>query len=235
MNKIVRSSMVAVALAGRAAFALPATHANAAVPNANVVVARQGTQSTTVKNVQTYLAKLGYMPSNLTTGYYGTITKSAVVKYQKAHHLSQTGTVNNALYASLRSEASKVKTPAVRLDSRCYTGRTICINKTTHKMYWVINGKVQASYDVRTGRDGMRTRSGTFHIYAKYTNWHSTLYDVDMPYTQFFSGGQAVHYSSDFARNGYGVGSHGCVNMNNRSSAKWLYSQTRVGDKVVVY
>ena len=51
----------------------------------------------------------------------------------------------------------------------------------------------------------------------------------------FFSGGQAVHYSSDFAARGYAGASHGCVNVRNLSGIQSLFSQARTGDKVIVY
>ena len=51
----------------------------------------------------------------------------------------------------------------------------------------------------------------------------------------FFSGGQAVHYSPDFAARGYAGASHGCVNVRDLSAIKSLYSQVAVGDKVIVY
>ena len=56
-----------------------------------------------------------------------------------------------------------------------------------------------------------------------------------MPYAMFFNGGQAVHYSSDFAARGYNGCSHGCVNVRNKSSIAWVFDQIRVGDRVVVY
>jgi lipoprotein-anchoring transpeptidase ErfK/SrfK len=56
-----------------------------------------------------------------------------------------------------------------------------------------------------------------------------------MPYAMFFSGGQAVHYSADFAAQGYAGASHGCVNVRNLNGIKWLYGQVRAGDKVIVY
>jgi lipoprotein-anchoring transpeptidase ErfK/SrfK len=56
-----------------------------------------------------------------------------------------------------------------------------------------------------------------------------------MPYAMFFSGGQAVHYSSDFAIRGYGGASHGCVNIRDRDGITHLFDQVRVGDTVVVY
>ena len=54
-------------------------------------------------------------------------------------------------------------------------------------------------------------------------------------FTMFFSGGQAVHYSSDFAARGYSGASHGCVNVRDYDALASLFDQVAVGDKVVVY
>ena len=51
----------------------------------------------------------------------------------------------------------------------------------------------------------------------------------------FFSGGQAVHYSPYFARDGYNGGSHGCVNLRDYEGAQWLFDHTPTGSRVVVY
>ena len=56
-----------------------------------------------------------------------------------------------------------------------------------------------------------------------------------MPYAMFFSGGQAVHYSSDFAARGYNGASHGCVNVRDLGKIKILFDEVQVGDKVIVY
>ena len=50
---------------------------------------------------------------------------------------------------------------------------------------------------------------------ARPTNGVSTLYKTPMPWAMTFSGGQAVHYSPDFAARGYNGASHGCVNVRN--------------------
>ena len=47
------------------------------------------------------------------------------------------------------------------------------------------------------------TREGLFHVGWKSRDHVSKLYDSAMPFAMFFSGGQAVHYSSDFAARGY--------------------------------
>jgi lipoprotein-anchoring transpeptidase ErfK/SrfK len=51
----------------------------------------------------------------------------------------------------------------------------------------------------------------------------------------FFSGGQAIHYSADFALNGYDGSSHGCVNVRNLTLLKRLYNAAPVGTTVVVH
>jgi lipoprotein-anchoring transpeptidase ErfK/SrfK len=69
----------------------------------------------------------------------------------------------------------------------------------------------------------------------KSRNHYSTIYNTPMPYAMFFSGGQAVHYSSDFARRGYIGCSHGCVNIRNKARIPWVFDRVRVGDRVIVY
>ncbi|CAM5577672.1 hypothetical protein STENM223S_02612 [Streptomyces tendae] len=79
------------------------------------------------------------------------------------------------------------------------------------------------------------TREGVFQVYWKSRHLVSTLYDSPMPYAMFFSGGQAVHYSADFAARGYAGASHGCVNVRDEGAIATLYEQVRDGDKVVVH
>lgn len=124
-----------------------------------------------------------------------------------------------------------------RLDTRCLTkGTVICINKTTNRLYFLKDGKVVDDFSIRTGRSGMATREGVFRVQWKSANHWSTLYHVRMPYSMFFSGGQAVHYSADFARYGYSRGgSHGCVNVRDMAGARMMFNNTPTGSKVVVY
>jgi hypothetical protein len=123
------------------------------------------------------------------------------------------------------------------LDPRCRTGRVLCIDKTSRTLRWVIDGKVQLTLDARFGStvNDTPTREGLFHVYFMNADHVSKLYGSEMPYAMFFSGGQAVHYSSDFASVGYYGASHGCVNIRDYEGVKWLFSQVRVGDTVVVY
>jgi hypothetical protein len=114
-------------------------------------------------------------------------------------------------------------------------GRVLCINKTTRKLYYMQDGRVVMTTDARFGCARTPTRNGTFRVYRKSRHWVSTIYHTAMPFSMFFSGGQAVHYSSDFARRGYAGCSHGCVNIRNWSKIAWMYDHIRVGDRVVVF
>ena len=87
----------------------------------------------------------------------------------------------------------------------------------------------------RFGSDELPTREGTFHVYKKMEYVISNLYHTPMPFSLFFSGGQAVHYSSNFARLGYSGASHGCVNVRDYNGIKRLFNESRIGDKVVVH
>src|SRR5690606_1440593 len=61
---------------------------------------------------------------------------------------------------------------------------------------------------------------------------HSTIYDVPMPYGQFFDGGQAFQSVGVSMWNP--PGSHGCVNMT-ENDAKKYWSLLKNGDEVYVY
>jgi lipoprotein-anchoring transpeptidase ErfK/SrfK len=99
----------------------------------------------------------------------------------------------------------------------------------------VIDGTVRMSVDVRFGSAELPTREGQFAVFSKSRDHVSSLYDTSMPYAMFFSGGQAVHYSPDFAANGYNGASHGCVNVRDLGAIQSLFEQAQVGDRVVVY
>ena len=85
------------------------------------------------------------------------------------------------------------------LDQRCLTGRVLCIDKTSSTLRWVVDGKVLETVDVRFGASSTPTREGVFSVCSRAADHVSQLYDSAMPFAMFFSGGQAVHYSSDFA------------------------------------
>lgn len=184
------------------------------------------------------------------SGVYGWTLGQKVLAFQRAYDLPQSGVVDKRTWGRLlglthapgtfdqyRFAAGLRPTlPSIAaLDSRCRTGRVMCVDKQTRTLTWVVNGAVKTSLWARFGRPGAETREGTFKVFKKYEYVISNLYFTPMPYSMFFSGGQAVHYSSNFARLGYASASHGCVNIADLAQIKALYFQVRIGDKVVVY
>ncbi|HHV22887.1 MAG TPA: L,D-transpeptidase family protein [Propionibacterium sp.] len=126
--------------------------------------------------------------------------------------------------------------PGPSVDARCRTGRVLCISKSDRKLRWMIDGQVIREFDARFGSTATPTREGTFSVTRKIRNEWSYIYNVRMPFSMYFSGGQAVHYSDDFAARGYNGASGGCVNIRDYAGIQWLYdTQVRVGDRVVVY
>jgi peptidoglycan hydrolase-like protein with peptidoglycan-binding domain len=206
-----------------------------------------GESSEQVRELQARLAQLGHFTEN-PTGYYGDVTTAAVTAYQEAAGLEASGTVYEDTWEALTSETTMPSQdemyppldipdaqPAQDLDERCLTGRVLCISKTSSTLAWVIDGEVEMTMDVRFGAEETPTREGEFEVYWKSRHHHSTLYDSPMPYAMFFDGGQAVHYSEDFAANGYNGASHGCVNVRDEAAIAQLFDEVNEGDKVIVY
>ncbi len=123
----------------------------------------------------------------------------------------------------------------VKLPNRCLVhGRVLCADKTRHMLYYVHNGTVERTMTAAFGRPGYHTREGTFHVQRKARHWVSTIYHSAMPDAMFFSGGQAVHYSHSYWIDKHHQ-SHGCVNIRQLKALNYVFSQIRVGDRVVVY
>jgi peptidoglycan hydrolase-like protein with peptidoglycan-binding domain len=224
--------------------ATPSATPTTTKPPVEQAVMKVGANSSQVRELQARLGQLHLFSRN-PTGYYGSVTEHAVRDFQERHGLSVTGSVSQATWSKLRSLTHQPThkelyppipaKPAGKLDARCLTGRTLCISKTSRTLSWVVDGKVQATMDVRFGSQYTPTREGLFHVNSKSRDHVSTIYHSSMPYAMFFSGGQAVHYSSDFAARGYAGASHGCVNVRDKAAIAKLFDQVRVGDKVVVY
>lgn len=211
-------------------------------PQATVLMA-SGAQSKQVRELQARLRQIGHFGRS-PTGYYGTVTVAAVQSFQGKRGLSRTGRTDTVTWQKLlgmthEPTATELNPPTTRPvakpDKRCMTGRVICISKNSRSLSWMIDGKVVSSMDVRFGSQYTPTREGTFSVFWKSRHHVSTIYHSAMPYAMFFSGGQAVHYSSDFAARGYNGASHGCVNVRDEGKIASLFAQVHNGDKVVVY
>ena len=152
-------------------------------------------------------------------------------RFQGKFGIRQTGVVAERTWPKLRS----LTRGGARLDPRCVRGRVICVDKIQKVVRLVKDGRTVQVLDARFGRAGLETREGRFSVTRKSRDHVSNLYHVSMPYALFFSGGQAVHFSADFAKIGYAGGSHGCVNVRSKDGARRLFDSVRTGDRVVVY
>ncbi|WP_217185414.1 L,D-transpeptidase family protein [Streptomyces sp. AC495_CC817] len=203
----------------------------------------QGDEGLDVRELQARLRQVAWLFAG-PTGTYDDLTVQAVKGFQGKRGLPRTGKTDSVTWARLLNmtrEPGKWELyayggqPAASPDPRCMTGRVLCISKTSRTLRWMVDGRTLTTVEVRFGSEYTPTREGVFSVYFKSRDHWSTLYDTPMPYAMFFSGGQAVHYSSDFAARGYYGASHGCVNVRDKAAIARLFDQVRNGDKVVVY
>ncbi|NUO36452.1 MAG: L,D-transpeptidase family protein [Dermatophilaceae bacterium] len=229
------------------------------VEPAPVVLLRAGDTGAKVRSLEARLRQIGWFSGDV-DDHYGSRTTEAVRGFQAKRGFDATGHLDERTWDKLVSMSKrptadelanlkpKPAEPEAKsepkpepgsiswdVDERCMTGRVMCVSKSTRRLTWVVDGVPQYGFDVRFGSDELPTREGVFSVYKKQVDVISNLYHTPMPYSMFFSGGQAVHYSSNFARLGYAGASHGCVNVRNKPLLVQLYNEVRIGDEVVVH
>ncbi|MFD9881212.1 L,D-transpeptidase family protein [Streptomyces alboflavus] len=214
-----------------------------APPEPGPVVLARGQDGKKVRELQARLRQIGWFGQH-PTGTYGPVTATAVEGFQGKRGLLRTGATDTRTWDRLLAMTREPTRhelypdggmPPAKPDRRCLTGRVMCISKESRTLTWMVDGKAVTTVDVRFGSEFTPTREGEFQVFWKNRDHVSTLYDTPMPYAMFFSGGQAVHYSSDFAARGYNGASHGCVNVRDKKGIAKLFKQIRTGDKVVIY
>jgi lipoprotein-anchoring transpeptidase ErfK/SrfK len=205
-----------------------------------------GDTGSDVRKLQARLRQIAWFAGDVTDSY-GPRTTAAVKGFQAKRGLPKLGYVDRATMKRLKAMTHEPTTAELenrltpmgnvpgKLDPRCQTGRVLCIDKSSRTLRWVVDGEVLRTVDVRFGASYTPTREGLFHVYWKDATHVSKLFGSAMPFAMFFSNGQAVHYSSDFAARGYSGASHGCVNVRDYEGVKWLFEHVRVGDSVVIY
>ena len=222
----------------------PATSEAPAEPQAGPALYSPGDTGTDVREVQARLRQIDWFEQDV-TGFYGDVTTAAVQGFQAKRGIPVTGAVDQETLDRLLTMTTEPTAAELAnelgtnvpgaLDARCRTGHVLCIDKTSQTLRWVVDGTVRTTLDVRFGAEYTPTREGAFSVQFKSRDHVSSLYGSEMPFAMFFSGGQAVHYSSDFAARGYAGASHGCVNVRDYDALAALFDKVAVGDTVIVY
>ncbi|WP_295559170.1 L,D-transpeptidase [uncultured Hyphomicrobium sp.] len=100
------------------------------------------------------------------------------------------------------------------------------ISKSGQTMDVYVHGTHYYSWPVSTGRGRYATPSGSFRPKRLERRWYSTKYNyAPMHYAVFYSGGYAIHATSEVDRLGRPA-SHGCVRLA-PSHAATFYSLVR--------
>lgn len=144
-------------------------------------------------------------------GQFGPQTEAAVKRYQKRLGLRQTGIVDYRVWKPLikRTVRGERHVPAACFDR----GWHACYDRWRHQVNLYQNGRLHNSWLVRGGAYDMQTRTGDFEVNWRDKDHRSGMYDgAPMPYSQFFSGGQALH-GSRYMMDPFEGHSHGCVNF----------------------
>lgn len=126
------------------------------------------------------------------------------------------------LVALVLAAASWVAMPP----AQAVAGVSVRIDLSAQRMQVSIDGRSAYSWPVSTARPGYRTPTGTFHPIRLERVWYSTIYDsAPMPYSIFFSGGYAIHGTTEIRNLGRPV-SHGCVRLH-PANAQTLFNLVR--------
>ncbi|MDG4865589.1 L,D-transpeptidase [Streptomyces sp. T-3] len=112
-------------------------------------------------------------------------------------------------------------------------GRVACVDLSRQLLWVWQDGRLRyRPVLIRSGRASLPTRTGWFRVGTRIKDEWSRRYNAPMPFSQYFSGGQALHgtYGNIFRP----PGSHGCVNLQ-YGDAQRLWKVLRRGDRVYVW
>lgn len=177
-----------------------------------------------VYEVQLRLQRLGLFDVR-PTGTFGPITEAGVKAFQKRNGLPVTGRVGYSTWPPLIRQSVRGRA-GVPTDCKS-TGWHACYDRWWHQVNLYHNGKLFSSWLVRGGSATTPTRTGRFHVYYRDVDHVSSLFNTPMPYSQFFSGGQALH-GSRVMMDPYVGHRHGCVNSWTEDARQlWKLSSSR--------
>jgi lipoprotein-anchoring transpeptidase ErfK/SrfK len=166
-------------------------------------------------------------------GTQNVVLQGALMRFQLAHNLNTTGTMNGSTWQTLVSAAKKNE-----LDPSSYN--YVYVRQTLPELLTLYrNGKPAYQTYVNTGVYDAPTQTGTYPVYERFLTTtmsgvepNGTKYsDPGIPWVSYFHGGDALH---GFIRSEYGYPqSLGCVEMP-FSHAETLFPFTPIGTLVTI-
>lgn len=145
------------------------------------------------------------------TGYFGHLTRRAVERFQRRADLRVSGVAEQHTWHKLLKRTVRHEKA---MPSRCRRGAGwhACYDRSRHQITLWRGGKLWNTWLARGGDRAHKTRTGRFSVFYRDKDHVSSIYHTAMPYSQFFSGGQAFHGSPSMT-DPFSGHSHGCVNM----------------------
>jgi len=144
-------------------------------------------------------------------GVFGPKTERAVKAFQRRIGVRPTGVAGRPVWTSLIPRTTRGQW---LVPQGCKgIGWHACYDRRRHQLSLYRAGEMVNSWLVRGGSYSAKTRRGSFPVYWRNIDHRSGQFGgAPMPYSQFFSGGQALHGSRNMMDPFEGH-SHGCVNM----------------------
>jgi hypothetical protein len=204
-----------------ASVAVLATASPAAATTTTAVT--PASSSNVVKALQDKLIRLKYLQPGLATGNYGNRTLQAVMAFQGWVGLPRDGVAGPATYRAL----AHAKTPV----SWGHNHKHMEVHKAQQVLLLIGKlGHVKRAIHVSTAGPGHFTPVGIFHIYRKEIMSWSTLFNVWLPFADYFTGGFAFHEYPSVP----GVpASHGCIRISD-GDAQVVWKFATLGTRVTI-
>lgn len=145
-------------------------------------------------------------------------------------------------FRSYSSSGNLSKTAASTEEAKIKEGRYVDVNLSKQVLSIFENGSNQGNFRISSGKKGMNTPTGTFHILSKKKRAWSNKYKLFMPYwMQFTTQGHGLHELPEWP-SGYKEGanhlgipvSHGCVRLG-VGSAETVFHFVGVGTPVYIH
>lgn len=183
----------------------------------------RGESGSSIRQLQTRLAELRYLPKRAVDGVAGYRTTQAVIAFQSWRGLERDGIVGPQTRAAL----AKASPPTPKGDG---PSKRIEVYREKGVALLIKGDRVKRVIHVSTGGPGNETPAGTFTVFRKELQSWSVPFQTWLPYASYFNNGIAFHEYPDVPTY---PASHGCVRVP-APEAKGVYRFAAFDTTVVV-